>query len=95
MGTPSKRRPVTGFRLDPDTSAAFQTALKARAMPSQQTLEGWVKRWLAESASCQEETLRAIRCEQVELRKVLESLAAQRSMAHPAEENVSSAAAGK
>ena len=77
MGRASKRRPVTGFRLPPDVATAFRAALKARSIARQQTLESWVRLWLAETTSDPEEVLISIKRDQLELRGLLDALVAR------------------
>jgi len=70
----NKNRPVTGFRLDPETLAAFQTLLRKRGMVMQPTLESWVKRWLETGEPFPEKIIAEVREGQHELRALLKAL---------------------
>jgi hypothetical protein len=73
---PNKHRPVTGFRLDPETLALFQTRLRQRGMLMQPTLEAWVKRWVETGEPFPEKIIGELREGRDELRTLLRALSA-------------------
>jgi hypothetical protein len=76
-----KRRPVTGFRLDPDVLAAFHARLRAGGMAMQPTVEGWVKRWLDGGATHPDHVLTEIRAGQNDIRNLLIAVAGKDQVA--------------
>jgi hypothetical protein len=80
-----KNRPVTGFRLDPETLDQFQVRLRERGMAMQPTLEAWVKRWLETGEPFPDDILIQVRRGQEELRALVEDLARQRDPQPPRE----------
>jgi len=70
-----KRRPVVGFRLDPETLSEFQSQLRRRGMAMQPTLESWVKRWIKNEGDYPDGILQEVRSAQNDFRELLLALA--------------------